>query len=269
MPNKRMNSTDGGVAVAALEDNQHKPLSTRLQRPVKVSEMIAAALVEDIIRGGLKPGDRLSNEAAMVERFQVGRGSLREALRVLETHGLISLKSGPNGGPVVLDVDPRDVSRTFSLYLSLRGATIGELVETRQLIEPTVARMAAENRDPASMRRLEAALAYEASLGDRDPRYIEAANDFHYVVASMTGNRVMDLVATALKEMYTNRVVHGGIAAQTTEPDIRLEHAEIGRAILSGKPLKAEKLMREHVGVYLGRMKDVAPAFFESPISWA
>jgi DNA-binding FadR family transcriptional regulator len=119
-------------------------------------------------------------------------------------------------------------------------------VETRQLIEPTVARMAAENRDPSSAQRLQAALAYEASIGDRDPRYVDAANDFHYVVASMTGNRVMDVVATALKEMYTSRVVHGGLAQQ-----------------------KAEKLMREHVGVYLGRMKDVAPAFVESPITWA
>jgi DNA-binding FadR family transcriptional regulator len=128
--------------------------------------------------------------------------------------------------------------------------------------------MAAENRDPASAQRLEAALAYEASIGDRDPRYVDAANDFHYVVASMTGNRVMDVVATALKEMYTTRVVHGGLAQQTTEPDIRLEHAEIGQAILAGKAQKAEKLMRDHVGVYLGRMKDVAPAFVESPITW-
>jgi GntR family transcriptional repressor for pyruvate dehydrogenase complex len=247
---------------------QAGPMPTRLSRPVKISERIAAALVEDIIRDGLVAGDRLSNEAAMVDRFRVGRGSLREALRILEIHGLISLKSGPNGGPVVLDVDPRDVGRTFSLYLSLRGASMSDLVETRLFIEPMVARLAAQNRDPEGLRRLQWALDNEAAIRDGDNRYIDAANDFHYVIAGMTGNPVLDLVATALKELYTTRLVQGGLAKETTEPSIRLEHLEIGKAILEGKPVKAEKLMKEHVGFYMGRLKEVAPTFASSPITW-
>src|SRR4051812_16787467 len=102
------------------------PAPPALPRPIKTSERIAAALIEDVNGEGLQPGDRLPNEAAMVERFQVGRGSLREALRILEVYGLISLKSGPGGGPVVQAVDPREVGRTFSLYLSIAGATIAE-----------------------------------------------------------------------------------------------------------------------------------------------
>lgn len=266
MTNERINSMDG--ASASSLPASKRPVPARLSRPEKVSQRIAAALVEDITRGGLQPGDRLPNETAMVERFGVGRGSLREALRVLEIHGLISLKSGPKGGPVVLDVDPRDVSRTFSLYLSLRGATMEELVQTRQFIEPMVARMAAENRDPDGHARLELALTNEAALVAGDPRYVDAANDFHYVVASMTGNTVLDLMATGLKELYTTRLVEGGLARETTSPEIRLEHAEIGRAILDGKPQKAEKLMRDHVAYYLGRLKEVAPAFTASTITW-
>jgi DNA-binding FadR family transcriptional regulator len=228
---------------------------------------LAAAIVGDIVAGGLTDGDRLPNEAAMLERFDAGRGSLREALRILEVHGLISLKTGPGGGPVVLAVDPRDVGRTFSLYLSLRGATVQELIETRLIIEPLVARMAAERADAEGRARLEHVLAAEAAAGNGDG-YIHAANDFHYVLASMTGNRVFDLVATALKELYTSRVVGGGIAGRTTRPDIRLEHRDIGAAILAGDAAKAEQLMRQHVERYPGRINDLAPHFAQSTITW-
>ncbi|WP_218038325.1 FadR/GntR family transcriptional regulator [Acrocarpospora pleiomorpha] len=240
----------------------------QLSRPVKTSERIAAALVEDVIREGLQPGDRLPNEAAMVERFRVGKGSLREALRILEVYGLISLKSGPGGGPIVQAVDPREVGRTFSLYLSLRGATITELIETRMFIEPMVARLGAQNRDPRALKRLEKALEVEAAVSEGDNRYVQAANDFHYVVASMTGNSVFDLVATALKELYTTKVVEAGITATTVQKTICAEHREIGKAILDGEADEAERLMREHMAFYLGRLKDTNPAFTALRISW-
>jgi GntR family transcriptional regulator, transcriptional repressor for pyruvate dehydrogenase complex len=240
----------------------------QLSRPVKTSERIAAALVDDVIREDLRPGDRLPNEAAMVERFGVGRGSLREALRILETHGLISLKSGPGGGPILLAVDPRDVGRTFSLYLSLRHATISELIETRIFIEPMVARLAATNPDPEARERLARALEAEAEAPVLDSRFVDAANDFHYVVGSMTGNNVFDLVATALKQLYTAKVVSAGIISQRVAPSIRDEHREIGQAILDGDPDLAEELMRKHMHYYLGRMQDVEPQFTASTISW-
>lgn len=255
-------------------DPQRRPgfldsVPAQLSRPVKTSERIASALLDEVIRAGLKPGDRLPNEAAMVERFGVGRSSLREALRILETHGLISLKSGPGGGPILLAVDPRDVGRTFSLYLSMRRATIAELIETRIFIEPMVARMAAMNRDPEALARLERALAAEAETTDADSHFVDAANEFHYVVSSMTGNTVIDLVATALKQLYTTKVLAAGIISQRVSPSIREEHREIGQAILVGDADRAESLMRKHMHIYLGRMGEVEPQFTASTISWS
>jgi GntR family transcriptional repressor for pyruvate dehydrogenase complex len=237
-------------------------------RAVKTSERVATAIVSEIVSGGFRAGDRLPNEATMLERFQVGRASLREALRILEVHGLISLRSGPGGGPVVTAVDPRDVARTFSLYLNLSGARIRELVEARLFLEPMVARMAAEAADPAGLKRLERALEYEASVPADDGNYIDAANNFHFAVVSMSGNKVVDLLATALKELYTTRTVAGGLASRTTEPTIRREHREIGQAILAGDADTAERLMREHTNLYLGRVLDASPGFAESVITW-
>jgi GntR family transcriptional repressor for pyruvate dehydrogenase complex len=256
-------------AAATVDAPAQPPIGAPIGRPVKLSERIAAALVSDIVAAGLGPGDRLPNEAAMLERFQVGRASLREALRILEVYGLISLRSGPGGGPVVTAADAHNVARAFSLYLHVSQARIGDLVEARMFIEPMVARMAAENRDPDALRRLEQAMAEEASIPDHDDAYVAAANNFHYAVTTMTGNAVVDLVATALKELYTTRFVSAGLASQTTEPTtIRNEHREIGEAILAGDADTAERLMREHMRIYVQRMAAAAPALTDEIITW-
>lgn len=239
----------------------------QLARGSKISERVAATLVSDIVSEGLKAGDRLPNEAAMIARFGLGRGSIREALRILEVHGIITLRSGPGGGPRVNSVHPQDVSRALSLHLNQIGSTMGELVSARRFLEPTVARLAAETQDPEGLERLREALAREEIIEVGDPRYIQAANDFHWVLATMTGNRVLDLLATALKEMYTSRVVGGGLASETTAPDIRLEHRAIGEAILAADGVTAEALAREHMDRYLGRVQSV-PGFSESLITW-
>jgi GntR family transcriptional regulator, transcriptional repressor for pyruvate dehydrogenase complex len=253
-------------AVAA--DARLAPEENGVVRGMKTSERIAATIVSDITSQGLVPGDRLPNEAAMIERFGLGRGSIREALRILEVHGIIQLRSGPGGGPVVAAVRPRDVARTFSLYLNLVGATMSELVDARSFLEPYVARLAAEYQDPDGNARLREALAHEERIEDGDSHYIQAANEFHYVVGSMTGNRVINLVATSLKELYTSRVVGGGMAGATTAPSIRLEHRAIGEAILAGDGDLAEELMRVHMNLYLGRVRSL-PGVGQSVITWS
>ena len=238
-----------------------------IERAVKTSERIAAALVADIVAERMQPGDRLPNEAAMVERFKVGRGSLREALRILEVQGLISLRSGPGGGPVIVAVQPRDVARTFSLYLHLSAATIRELTEARMFLEPMTARLAAETRNPADMKRLQEAVDYEASIPLGDPRFVFAGNNFHYVLATMTGNKVLDLLATALKELYTTRVVQGGLVNDLDQEDLRSEHRGMAEAILRGHAVAAARLAREHTEHYMDKIGHI-PGFAESTITW-
>lgn len=237
-------------------------------RGSKIAERVAATIVTDIATEGLKPGDRLPNEAAMIARFGLGRGSIREALRILEVHGVINLRSGPGGGPVVNAIHPQDVSRALSLHLNQVGANLGELISARRFLEPTVARLAAETQDPEGLERLRQALAREEMLEPGDPRYVEAANDFHWVLASMTGNRVLDLIATALKEMYTTRVVGRGVAAETaTASNIRSDHRALGEAVLAGDADLAERLAHEHMDRVLDRALAV-PGFAESLITW-
>ena len=125
-------------------------------RTVKASERVAQDIVRDIVRRGLGTGDRLPLEAAMVEEYGVSRTSLREALRLLEVQGLISLKPGPGGGPVVGTVEPSHLARTASLYFHLSAATYGDVMATQVLMESTCARTAALQPGP---RRADGAVA--------------------------------------------------------------------------------------------------------------
>src|SRR5262245_26288531 len=71
------------------------------RRPLKTSEIVALEIVRDIVAQGLAAGDRLPLEAQMLVQYRVSRSSLREALRLLETQGLIAIRPGPGAGTVV------------------------------------------------------------------------------------------------------------------------------------------------------------------------
>ncbi len=117
------------------------------RRAMKTSERVSLDIVRDIVAQGLRTGDRLPLEAAMAQQYGVSRASLREALRLLEVQGLIHLKPGPGGGPVVGSVEPSNLARTASLYFHLGGATYGQLMQTQVLLEPLCAQLAARHPD--------------------------------------------------------------------------------------------------------------------------
>src|SRR3954454_22738188 len=90
----------------------------------KLSTLLADSITETILKNGMQPGDRLPPEREMREQFGVGRGTLREALRVLEAEGLITVRSGPHGGPVVSKPDALRLARLLILLLVSWGATL-------------------------------------------------------------------------------------------------------------------------------------------------
>ena len=114
----------------------------RAGRVRKTAERVAEEIVHDIVMNCLHTGDHLSLESEMVDRYQASRSSVREALRLLEVQGLIVLKPGPGGGPVVGQVDPANLARTASLYFHLGGATYESILRTQAMLEPLCAQLA-------------------------------------------------------------------------------------------------------------------------------
>src|SRR5262249_4197161 len=135
-----------GTSRTPVDDRVRHPAS-RL-RSVKRSEVLAREIVEEIVAGGLKPGGVLPAEGLLLDHYQGGPASLRQALRLLDSQGLVPLKSGPGGGPVVGEVDAANLGRTATLYFRLAGATCGVLAEAMLVLDPWLAELAAERADP-------------------------------------------------------------------------------------------------------------------------
>src|SRR6476620_2833092 len=108
------------------------------QRPPKAAMLVAQRIVRDAIRDNLKPGDLLVPERTMLETYDTGRGTLREALRLLEFQGVISLKPGPGGGPVLMSPPASHLASTLMLLMQLNKAPYQSIVEVRNAVEPMI-----------------------------------------------------------------------------------------------------------------------------------
>ncbi|TDQ53478.1 DNA-binding FadR family transcriptional regulator [Actinorugispora endophytica] len=201
----------------------------------------------------------------MLQRFQIARGSLREALRILEVHGLIRMKPGPGGGPVVSEVSSRDFGRMATLFFQVLDIRFTELVEARLILEPLTARLAAERHDPEDDDDLRAVVRRGFDAGDT-AEWLRADDAFHTKVLSMSGNGMLTLFTHGLKDIFTERsstvyVAHEG-------DHVRRAHAEIADAIIDGDAEEAERLMREHMSEYVRAVAEREPYLMDEVVDW-
>jgi DNA-binding FadR family transcriptional regulator len=244
------------------------PATRRLTRE-KIALTLAQDILRDVAAQQLQPGDRLQSEADMLTHYGVARSSLREGLRILEVLGLIDIRTGPGGGPVVRQVSARDFARTSSFYLQANGMTMRELVQARLDLEPMLVANAARRRDPAIVERLRAANERAAAhlLAD-DASWADASLDFHRVVTGFSGNRVLDFLAGALSEIYQTRLKAAVVPMEGRE-GVHATHTAIAAAIAAGKPDKAERLMRAHMTDYAASVAERYPRVMDTVIDWA
>ncbi len=221
-----------------------RPLNDSAPRP-KLSAQVARQIVDYIVEGDMAPGTTLPPERVMLSQLGVSRGTLREALRILEVHGLISLKPGPTGGPVVERMAGRQLGLASTLHFHMAGATFRELWEARLTVEPVMARLAAERNSPDVGEQLKETMERARHVpGDRV--YVEAASEFHTTLGSMTGNRILDLYAISFSEVW-NAHAHDLVFPEGERSRVFDDHEAIAQAVIDGDGERAERLMREHM----------------------
>ncbi|MYI69901.1 MAG: FadR family transcriptional regulator, partial [Boseongicola sp. SB0673_bin_14] len=110
-------------------------------RPVQVAESIKDWVVAE----GLKAGDRLPGEADLIVRFGMAKGTIREAMRILEAQGLIKTRTGPGGGSFVHEVSRQRAKALLGNYFFFKDLTIGDIYQLRLTLEPELAASLAGN----------------------------------------------------------------------------------------------------------------------------
>jgi GntR family transcriptional repressor for pyruvate dehydrogenase complex len=239
-----------------------------VRRRMKLSEMIAAQILDEITSKDLVEGDPLMSEAAMLQVYEGGRASLREALRILETSGLITIKAGPNGGAVVGSVDPVSFGRMSSRYFQMSGATIRDLIDARLILEPAATTLAAERRDPRGTQILQDWLDHEEGVKiSDDSTYMADAHDFHSIILSMSGNVVLDLICLSIKDVFNSRV-RSAIYPVSARKRVQEIHKEIADLVLTGQGEAAGKIMREHLEDFAAYAARRLPGLLDDPVSW-
>ena len=156
--------------------------------------MVAAQLRRQIVLGELKEGDQLPPESVLMEEFGVSRPTLREAFRILEAEGAITVRRGVRGGARVQVPDITVAARQIGLLLQYRGALLSDVYEVRAVLEPGAARMAAKRRTSADLARLQEALDRHRESLEDPAAAIAADADFHRLIVELSGNETLQVL---------------------------------------------------------------------------
>jgi DNA-binding FadR family transcriptional regulator len=240
-------------------------------RPLKAAEVVARDIVQSITAAGLQPGDSLPGEAEMLQQYGVSRESLREGLRLLEVQGMISIRRGPGGGPVVGTVDSANLGRMETLFYHLAGATYDELFEAWVFAESTLARLAATNPDSAL--RTQVMQPYLSGDVEDDAHhvdlevYLSGHEGFHGAVSGLAGNRVLQLTFRAYGQVVAHHFSTVGDVRKLHKKLVE-DHLKLARAIVDGDGEIASSLMHEHLSQVMEIIRDELGSLLEGPVSW-
>jgi GntR family transcriptional repressor for pyruvate dehydrogenase complex len=221
--------------------------------PVRAYERIVEQVEEAIFTGQLRPGQRLPSERDLMIQFGVGRSSVREALRVLQSNGMVRSRPGDPRGPEVLAPSPDPLRQSMIRLARADGLSLGELVQFRMVLESTASLLAARQRTDEHLAGMAAALEAMracAEGGHTDAGHTEfsrAAVAFHDAVAQASGNALLQVCAEVVREVVVNLIADqlAGAADQRTLMLAALRrHTAVFEAIRDGDGDTASRLAR-------------------------
>lgn|SRR5487761_152887 len=217
-------------------------------RQRRAHEYVAEQILRHIALRLFQPGDSLPPERELAAVFGVGRPTIQQAIRILEASGLVNSRRGRHGGTFISQ------RPTTSIEVeSLIGRVIRQRVDLehvlvyRRLVEPLVARVAAERRKPSDLRRMKVALVGIANAIS-EPEYMKHDTDFHIAIARSTQNpylvRAIEEIRLKLNDAIT-------LLPESEEWHKRIsdEHEALLAAVEGGDGEAAERIMDGHVEV--------------------
>lgn len=230
----------------------------RIRQP-RVAELVASRLRDDILTGRLKEGDVLPSQESLFAEFGVSPPAVREAIHILESDGLISVRRGNVGGAVVHLPSAERTAHMIGMVLQTRAATPGDVSEALLHLEPICAGMCAarEDRMTEVVPHLRAAIDTQDAQFDTPSRYVPNARRFHEEVVSRCGNEPMILLIGALELIWSAHESSvwsdehhpaDPMDPKTMRAALR-DHNRLLDAIVDGNAVRATRLAADHLAV--------------------
>ncbi|NHA01565.1 FadR family transcriptional regulator [Nocardioides sp. W3-2-3] len=230
--------------------------------------LLAQRIVGDINRRGNTVGDRLPPERIMLEDYEVGRGTLRESLRFLESQGVISLKPGPGGGPVVQHPDATSLATSLTLLLQFADAPFRTIAEARSGLEPMLAQARGRVSCPTSrLAALEASVDNMHDHLDDQTVLQEESRRFHHVIAHGCGNPILGYLVDALLGILDDSAI-GVDHHEVRRSAVHQAHLAIYEAIARRDPSASAAAMQDHVHQHLRYAEEKFPDVLSAPVVW-
>jgi GntR family transcriptional regulator, transcriptional repressor for pyruvate dehydrogenase complex len=220
-------------------------------RVPKTAELVAAHIRRRIVRGELTEGQALPPESVLMEEFTISRPTLREAFRILESEGLITVRRGARGGARVQVPTSGVAARYAGLVLQHRGTTLADVFEARVIVEAPAAGIVARRRDHAKAANQLAAWIDDHPDVD-DPNVAPIwYNAFNRLLVQLTENETLILLATMLESI--SDAATANYVKMTHEDDARIARKaqrtrlQLIDLIYDGDPVGAEELWRKYL----------------------
>lgn len=193
--------------------------------------------------GTLSPGVRLPAERKMASSLKVSRGSLRQALKMMEVMGVVSQRVGD--GTYVNDAAPSILAQPLEFLILLDGISLEELMDARLIVEPELAARAAVRALPETIASLRESLTRMRAQRGHHVELVEEDLRFHRTIFQMADNRVCSLMFSIVHELLHSLME---ITSQMVDLDHTVKlHTRIFTAIRKRDPEEARARMLAHL----------------------
>lgn len=195
-------------AIPERDESQGPARLKRRSRPLRVADAIKELMVEN----GMVAGDRLPNEIQMIETFGMSKGTIREAMRILEAQGLVETRTGPGGGSFIRQVSHERARALLGNYFYFRDLSIADIYQLRVMLEPELAASLAGKLPAHAIEKLEQDIARYSSpantLEEERDHHVNSLR-FHMRLAHYADNVLLgfliDFMASILSDITVNR----------------------------------------------------------------
>ena len=238
--------------------SQTPPLKRKRSRPFQVADAIKSWVVEQ----GLQPGDRLPSEPELIERFQMSKGTIREAMRLLQAQGLVATKTGPGGGSFVGEVTTDRAHALLANYFYFKNVSIDDIYQVRVALEPENAASLAGRLSADRFQELRAIMArYDAPAASAEEERAQHVDSllFHARLAEYSGNAILGFMIGFLAEILTELTVYKRLYSKPNHNlwrEGRDHQIALLDALRENDPDRARRIMLDHTELARRLMED-------------